>query len=84
MSSQILLTVSNPIGNNFKLTTRQAINLELKLNVTKYGRPWITIGDALFKFGSAISSDSLEVTSEQFEFLEMLNTKNSWEDCKNL
>jgi hypothetical protein len=82
--SSIKLTISSPNGNSFSLFPQEAIQLELKLNVTKYGHTWKDIGDVLFNFNSSNISQNLPVTLQQFEFFEMLNTKRSWEDCKNL
>ena len=51
MSEVILLTITD--GTNiFQVDRKQAIELELKLNTSIYGRAWITIGDHLFNFGT--------------------------------
>jgi len=84
MSNSIKLTIIDPSGNSFMLTQQEAIQLELKLNVTKYGKSWKDLGDVLFNFNSSYTSQNLTVTSQQFEFFEMLNTKRSWEDCRDL
>ena len=69
----------------FNLTKDEAKALELKLNVSSKGRPWIAIGDYLFKFHTGEKVDNTYVAStEQMEFLIKLNGKKSWEDCKGL
>jgi|UniRef100_A0A6C0E5E5 hypothetical protein len=79
-----MITISDNL-QSFSLDKRGAINLELKLNVTKYGRVWRPIGDALYNYG--VSDDEVAeytVTSEQYTFLQMLNTKPGWEACRDL
>jgi hypothetical protein len=85
MSSPIKLTISTYDGRTFDLSPQESIQLELKLNVTKHGKPWKHIGDVLFEFNSAYDSKDYQVTAQQYDFLDMLHTtKKSWEDCKNL
>jgi hypothetical protein len=84
MSTTIKLIISSPNGDYFNLSPQEAIQLELKLNVTKHGHTWKDIGDVLFNFNSSNTSQNLTVTPKQFEFFQMLNTKKSWEECKNL
>ena len=81
-----MITISDTL-RSFSLDKRGAINLELKLNVTKYGRVWRPIGEALYNYG--VSDDEVEaaeytVTTEQYTFLQMLNTKPGWEACRDL
>ena len=81
-----MITISDNL-QSFSLDKLGAINLELKLNVTKYGRMWRPIGDALYTYG--VSDDNVEiaeyiVTPEQYTFLQMLNTKPGWEACRDL
>lgn len=79
-----MITISDSL-QSFSLDKRGAINLELKLNVTKYGRVWRPIGDALYNYG--VSDDEVAeytVTPEQYTFLQMLNTKPGWEACRDL
>ena len=71
------------------LPQSECILLELKLNVTKYGKSWSFIGDFLFDFGSKnISADkmykSVTVTAEQYDFVELLMSRPSWKDCYEL
>jgi hypothetical protein len=69
-----------------ELTEKEAIDVELKLNVTSKGHEWKHIGDVLFNFGSNNEAAVFEytVTSIQMEFIKMLMTKNSYQECKNL
>jgi len=50
-------------------------DLELKLNVSSKGRLWVSLGNSLFEFHSTGVSAKINVTKEQFEFLELLITK---------
>lgn len=79
------LTVTDS-KSSFELTRRNAIDLELKLNVTAYGHTWRPIGDHLYDFGACKlgASNMLVIETVQYEFLDMLRTKNGWEECKNL
>lgn len=54
-----------------------ARDLELKLNVSSKGRLWVSLGDSLFEFHSTGVSAKINVTKEQFEFLELLKTKKN-------
>jgi len=69
-----------------ELTEKEAIDVELKLNVTSKGLEWKHIGDVLFNFGSNNKEAVFEytVTSIQMEFIKMLITKNSYQECRNL
>lgn len=69
-----------------ELTEKEAIDIELKLNVTSKGHEWKHIGDVLFNFGSNNESAVFEyiVTSIQMEFIKILMIKNSYQECRNL
>jgi hypothetical protein len=69
-----------------ELTEKEAIDVELKLNVTSKGHEWKHIGDVLFNFGSNNQEAIFEytVTSIQMEFIKMLMTKNSYQECRGL
>ena len=59
---------------SIKVNRKDAIRMELKLNVSQYKRSWIDIGDALFEYGSKNNgSVTLKVTEEQFVFLEEMH-----------
>jgi hypothetical protein len=67
--------------HNMQVDINASIGLELKLNVTSKGKVWSAIGDHLFKFGTKKEcGDTLFVTTEQFEFLQLLFTKCSYKD----
>lgn len=54
----------------FFLEPEEAIDLELRLNKTIYGRPWSFIGDHLFNYARKKNvSTSLVVTKDQFSVL---------------
>ena len=65
------------------LTTAEAIQLELKLNVTSNGRLWSNIGDALYNFGTkkATAASKIVVTDEQYDFLTRIQSLSS-DDCR--
>jgi hypothetical protein len=60
--------------------------LELCLNVTKYGILWKELGDILYEYGVGPDERNIDyqVTHDQFVFLEMLRTKESWRECSRL
>jgi hypothetical protein len=61
-------------AQSIKVNRKDAIRMELKLNVSPYKRSWIDIGDALFEYGSKNNgSVTLKVTEEQFVFLEEMH-----------
>jgi len=74
------LTIKDYSNETIELTNRQAIDLELKLNVTSKGHEWKHIGDVLFNFGNENQHAIFEytVTPIQMEFLKMLMTKSSY------
>jgi hypothetical protein len=85
--SQVFLKLINADNkDSFKiLTKKEVLSLELKLNVTKYGKKWSNLGDILFNFqGSATTNEELTITQEQFDFFEVLLERESWEECRNL
>ena len=64
----------------------EARDLELKLNVTSKGRPWIELGNLLFKFSvrdPTIASRHV-ITGEQLAFLKVLQTRKGTDACKDL
>jgi len=64
-----LLTLTDGFST-FQLNKQEAIQLELKLNTSIYGRKWITIGDHLFNFGSGRSCEvQIILDQEQYDFL---------------
>ena len=53
--------------NVFQVDRNEAIQLELKLNTSIYGKAWITIGDHLFNFGTNRVCD-LKLTLDVFQY----------------
>jgi hypothetical protein len=82
----MLQVVNRDSFHFFELSKTESINLELCLNVTKYAYLWKYIGDFLFDYGTDKLGENvkLPVTSEQYEFLKLLITKDSWRDCMDL
>jgi len=79
-----MLTITNT-DSSFTVTAREAIDLELKLNVTSKGREWVKLGDHLYAFGTKQPcSNVLVVTNDQFAFLKILGTYASYRDCTSL
>ena len=68
------------------LTARESIDLELKLNVTSKGKTWSHIGDILYDFGSGKKGaiTSILLTEEQYDFVEVLLKRATWEQCRDL
>ena len=68
------------------LTAQESIDLELKLNVTSKGKIWSHIGDILFEFGSnkKDAANSILLTLEQYDFVEVLMARATWESCRDL
>ena len=64
----------------------EARDLELKLNVTSKGRPWIELGNRLFKFSARDPSVASRhvITGEQLAFLKVLQTRKGTDACKDL
>jgi len=78
-------TVSNGTAT-FTLGQKEAIDLELKLNVTAYGHSWNYIGDALYNFGTNKPGAAalIVVSVAQYDFLEMLRLKTDVGVCRDL
>ena len=55
--------------DSFYVDRKMSIALELELNKSPHGRPWITVGDHLFEFGTGKRRDALIVTYEQYDYL---------------
>jgi hypothetical protein len=55
--------------DSFYVDRKMSIALELELNKSPHGRPWITVGDHLFDFGTGKRKDALIVTNEQYDYL---------------
>ena len=81
-----MLTLTDNIDSITFMKTEDAIDLELKLNVTQYGKKWSSIGDVLFNWGSRTlgAITNYVVTSEQLTYLKMLHTKPNYQACNDL
>ena len=75
MTERILLFRDNR-SNVLKIRKKDSIPLELKLNLSKYGKAWRNIGDILYNFGCDKNIDLMcSITNEQYDFLDNLNKK---------
>ena len=73
MSSEILV-FTNEIGETLQIERNSAIPLELKLNVSPYGKEWKNIGDILYNFGCNQNIDLCYlISNECFDFLTRNN-----------
>jgi len=80
-----MLTLTDSI-TSFILNEKEAIDLELRLNVSKYGTIWRLIADVLYNYGSRILNPTqrFQITTEQLNFLIFLQSRETWEACRNL
>jgi hypothetical protein len=79
-----MLTITDSI-TSFCIRKEEAIELECKLNVTRYRKIWSAIGDSLYAFGTdRYKGDVLLITTLQLEFIELLRTRSSWKNCYDL
>lgn len=68
----------NIISGEDKITLnkKQCINLEIKFNVSKYGKEWSHIGDKLYYFANPRNdedmNDVVQIKSEEFSFIKSL------------
>ena len=74
-SSENKLSITNGI-EKLHLTAQESIQLELKLNVSPYGREWLTLGDALYSYGTTKNKNFMFVNNQQFDYLKDLHTKD--------
>jgi hypothetical protein len=86
MSEVFLKLINTDDTDSYKLLTKkEVLSLELKLNVTKYGKKWSSLGDILFNFQAiSTTNEELTITQEQFKFFELLMERESWQECRNL
>ena len=71
---------------NFRLDYEDSIDLELKLNVSAYGKKWSHIGDMLYVYGTKAKGKiwEIEVEKEELQFLIRLLEKPTWESCRGM
>ena len=80
--SQIIITNTS---RNIVLSRHDAIQLELKLNVSSKGHELKDVGDILYNFGSSRTDDSTyTVNNYVYEFLEKLMNRKTWQDCRDV
>ena len=80
-----MLTVTDG-KSQVRLDYEDSIDLELKLNVSAYGKKWSHIGDMLYAYGTKIKGKiwEFEVEKEELQFLIRLLEKATWEQCKGM
>ena len=79
--SQQFSIINNNNNNEIStllLTQEECINLEVKLNLTEYGRKWVEIGDDLYNFAiqKKKCKTEINVTKFQYNYLRLLHMKN--------
>lgn len=81
----MLLNITD-CSKSFMLSPEEAIDLEIKLNSSRYNVPWRDIGDVLYEFGlrSNKAVTNLAVSTEQFQFLELLRAQTDVAACRAL
>jgi hypothetical protein len=72
--------------HEIRLTDRECVDLELKLNVSAYGKLWSHIGDALYEYGSKKLTTNKEfiIYKDEIDFLNRLLEKATWEQCQGM
>jgi hypothetical protein len=54
-----------------KVTQEQALQLELKINLSPYGRSWKTLGDSFYNFfKNPYVNLNTDVTPQQYDYLQ--------------
>ena len=75
MKTLILLSDGSE-KNRMSLNKRQALQIELALNLSEYGKKWSDIGDKLYDFATGKTDDNIVVTADQYMILvDLLNKK---------
>ena len=76
-----MLTITDST-EQFTLASNETICLELKLNVTSRGRELSHIGDVLFDYAKKDNlPETLVLTPEQYKFLLLLLSMDSYKEC---
>jgi len=84
INDRMSLLVKSPT-KSMTLNQGEARDLELKLNVTSKNNIWRYLGDSLYNFHISISKDiEMNVTEEEYEFLQRLFNFASWRECSHL
>jgi len=73
-------------AHEIRLTDRECIDLELKLNVSAYGKLWSHIGAELYEYGCRKFTHEKEflIEKEELIFLNRLLNKATWEQCQGM
>jgi hypothetical protein len=79
-----MLTITDS-HQKFELKSTETVSLELKLNVTSKGKVWAHIGHVLFDYRLKQNvPETLIVSTDQYQFLLVLLSKGSYNDCYDL
>ena len=79
----MIVVITDNIKNSWAIDSKEAIALELKLNVTSKAKEWKEIGDVLLIIGTNgdDAKTRVVITTEQFAFLKMLHERQGgWEN----
>lgn len=65
------MIVQDPSKNSLELSRKEALQLELRLNISEYGNLWSELGDTLYDYAIEKSTPTtLSVSTFQFIVLE--------------
>ena len=80
-----MLTITDG-KKEIQLNYKKSIDLELKLNVSAYGKVWTHIGDLLYEYGMKKKEGPVElkVGAPEFQFLHRLMEQPTWEQCQGM
>lgn len=76
MRTHILLSDGGD-KNRMSLNKHQALQMELALNLSEYGKTWSDIGDKLYNFSIDRMEDNIVVTEKQYLVLVKLSGKET-------
>lgn len=69
------MIVQDPSKNSLELSRKEALQLELRLNISEYGNLWSELGDTLYNY--AIDKSTPEIMSVSiFQFIVLKNFYN--------
>lgn len=65
------MIVQDPSENSLELSRKEALNLELRLNISEYGHLWSDLGDMLYDYAiEKTTPKKISVSTFQFIVLE--------------
>jgi hypothetical protein len=69
----------------FVLSAREALQLELMLNVTPRGHELSHIGDALYKYAGTggMANETLKLNTDEYRFMQSLNINRTLASASN-